>query len=166
MQEVHFELAPEKKRHLEFWGYAPAKAHPKGGKTTEIKIFWVTLFFGKNPAGAFKVKRKTSRKKLRQALVRFTDWIRRYRNLLPTGELWRRAKVRVQEHLNYYAITDNAESCHRYMHLTRRVLFKWLNRRSQRKSYTWAAFQQALRHVGWPQVRIRVNLNPFATLNA
>jgi RNA-directed DNA polymerase len=51
------------------------------------------------------------------------------------------------------------------MHLTRRVLFKWLNRRSQRKSYTWAAFQQALRHVGWPQVRIRVNLNPFATLN-
>jgi len=51
------------------------------------------------------------------------------------------------------------------MHLTRRALFKWLNRRSQRKSYTWAAFQQALRHGGWPQVRIRVNLNPFATLN-
>jgi hypothetical protein len=58
------------------------------------------------------------------------------------------------------------ESCYRYMHLTRRVLFKWLNRRSQRKAYTWTAFQQALRHVGWPQVRMRVNLNPFATLNA
>jgi RNA-directed DNA polymerase len=47
----------------------------------------------------------------------------------------------VQGPLNYYAITDNSESCQRYMHLTRRVLFKWLNRRSQRKSYTWAAFQ-------------------------
>ena len=63
-------------------------------------------------------------------------------------------------------MTDNSESCHRSMHLTRRVLCKWLNRRSQRQSYTWAAFQQALRHVGGPQVRIRINLNPFATLNA
>src|SRR5215510_7530637 len=109
---------------------------------------------------------ETSRKTLRQSLAQFTGGIRRYRNLLPTGELLRRAKVRVQGHLPYYANTDNAESCHRYMHLTRRVLCKWLNRRSQRKAYTWAAFQQALRHVGWPQVRIRVNLPPFATLHA
>ena len=107
------------------------------------------------------MKRKTSRKKLRQSLARFTDWIRRYRNLLPTGELLRRAKARVNGHLNYYAITDNSDSCHLYLHLTRRALFKWLNRRSQRKSYTWAGFNQALRHVGWPTPRIRVNLNPF-----
>jgi hypothetical protein len=51
------------------------------------------------------------------------------------------------------------------MHLTRRALFKWLNRRSQRKSYTWNGLLQALRHVGWPQARIRVHLNPFATPN-
>jgi RNA-directed DNA polymerase len=125
----------------------------------------MTFFCGKTRHGAFKVKRKTSRKKLRQSLAQFTDWLRRYRNLLPTGELLRRAKVRVQGHLNYYAITDNAESCQRYMHLTRRALFKWLNRRSQRKSYTWNGLLQALRHVGWPQARIRVHLNPFATPN-
>jgi hypothetical protein len=106
-----------------------------------------------------------SRKKLQQSLARFTDWIRRYRNLLPTGALLRQAKMRVQGHLNYSAITDSSESCQRYMHLTRRALFKWFNRRSQRQSYTWNGFLQALRHGGWPQVRVRVNLNPFATLN-
>lgn len=166
MEEFHLELAPEKTRHLAFGRYARAHAYHRGEKPKEFTFLGMTFFCGKTRQGAFKVKRKTSRKKLKQALARFTDWIRRYRNLLPTGELLRRAKVRVQGHLNYYAITDNSESCQRYMHLTRRVLFKWLNRRSQRKSYTWAAFQQALRHVGWPQVRIRVNLNPFATLNA
>ncbi len=115
--------------------------------------------------GPSKVTRKTSRKKRRQSLARCTDWLRRYRNLLPTGERLRRAKARIQGHLNYYAITDNSESCKLYGHLTRRVLFKWLNRRSQRKSYTWKGFQQAMRHVGWPQERVRVNLNPFARLN-
>jgi RNA-directed DNA polymerase len=62
-------------------------------------------------------------------------------------------------------MTDNSESCQRYMQLTRRTLFKWLNRRSQRKSYTWDGFLQALGQVGWPQVRVRVNLTPFAPLN-
>jgi len=166
LEGFHLELAEEKTRHLEFGRYAWANAYQRGEKAQEFTFLGMTFFCGKTRHGAFKVKRKTSRKKLRQSLGRFTDWIRRYRNLLPTGELLRRAKVRVQGHLNDYAITDNAESCYRYMPLTRRVLFKWLNRRSQRKSYTWTAFQQALRHVGWPQVRIRVNLNPFATLNA
>jgi RNA-directed DNA polymerase len=166
MQEFHVELALEKTRQLAFGRSAREQAYRRGEKPKECTFLGMTFFCGKTRQGACKVKRKTSRKKLRQALARLTDWIRRYRNLLPTGALLRRAKVRVQGHLNYYAITDNAESCHRYMHLTRRVLFKWLNRRSQRKSYTWAAFQQALRHVGWPQVRIRVNLHPFATLNA
>ncbi len=125
----------------------------------------MTFFCGKTRHGVFKVKRKTSRKKLRQSLARLTEWLRRYRNLLPTGDLLRQAKARLQGHLNYYAITDNSESCQLYLHLTRRVLFKWLNRRSQRKSYSWDGFRQALRHVGWPQARVRVNLNPFARLN-
>ena len=165
MAGFHLELAEEKTRHLEFGRYARANAYQRGEKPKEFTFLGMTFFCGKTRHGAFKVKRKTSRKKLQQSLARFTDWIRRYRNLLPTGDLLRQAKMRVQGHLNYYAITDNSESCQRYMHLTRRALFKWLNRRSQRKSYTWDGFRQALRHVGWPQARVRVNLSPFARLN-
>jgi RNA-directed DNA polymerase len=165
MGEFHLELAEEKTRHLEFGRYARANAYRRGEKPQEFTFLGLTFFCGKTRHGAFKVKRKTSRKKLRQSLARFTEWLRRYRNLLPTGALLRQAKARVQGHLNYYAITDNAESCQLYLHLTRRGLFKWLNRRSQRKSYTWDGFLQALRHVGWPQARVRVNLNPFASLN-
>jgi RNA-directed DNA polymerase len=165
MAGFHLELAEETTRHLAFGRYARAHAYQRGEKPKELTFLGMPFFCGKTRHGAFKVTRKTSRKKLQQSLARFTEWIRRYRNLLPTGDLLRQAKRRVQGHLNYYAITDNSESCQRYMHLTRRALFKWLNRRSQRKSYTWDGFLQALRHVGWPQVRVRVNLNPFATLN-
>jgi RNA-directed DNA polymerase len=165
LEGFHLELAEEKTRCLEFGRYARAKAYQKGGKPKEFDFLGMTFFCGKTRHGVFKVKRKTSRKKLRQSLARLTDWIRRVRNLLPTGELLRQAKERIQGHLNYYAITDNAERCQLYLHLTRRVLFRWLNRRSQRKSYTWDGFLQALRHVGWPPARVRVNLNPLARLN-
>ena len=161
MEGFHLELAEEKTRHLDFGRYARENAYRKKEKPGEFDFLGMTFYCGKTRYGSFKVKRKTSRKKLQQSLARFTDWIRRYRNLRPTAELLRRAKARVNGYLNYYAITDNSESCHRYMYLIRRALFKWLNRRSQRKSYTWAGYQQALRHVGWPRVRIQVNLNPF-----
>jgi group II intron reverse transcriptase/maturase len=165
LEGFHLELAEEKTRCLECGRYARANAYRKGEKPKDCVFLGMTFFCGQTRHGAFKVKRKTSRKKLRHSLARLTEWIRRYRNLLPTGELLRQAKARIQGHLNYYAITDNSESCQLSLHLTRRVLFTWLNRRSQRKSDTWDGFLQALWHVGWPQVRGRVNLNPFARLN-
>jgi RNA-directed DNA polymerase len=165
LEGFHLELAEEKTRRLEFGHYARANAYQRGGKPKEFDFLGMTFFCGKTRHGVFKVKRKTSRTKLRQSLARFTDWLRRFRNLVPTGELLRQAKARIQGHLNYYGITDNSKSCQLYLHLTRQVLFKWLNRRRQRKSYTWDGFLQALRHVGWPQARVRVNLNPFARLN-
>ncbi len=131
MEKFHVELAEEKTRRLEFGRYARANAYRRGEKPKDFAFLGMTFFCGKTRHGAFKVKRKTSRKKLRQSLARLTDWIRRCRNQLPAGELLRRAKARIQGHLNYYAITDNSESCELYGHLTRRVLFKWHNRRSQ-----------------------------------
>ena len=80
--------------------------------------------------------------------------------VLRKGEMLRLARTRVVGHLNYYAITDNSERCHYYVYCTKRILFKWLNRKSQRKAYTWKAFEQALLHVGWPSLSIRKDLNP------
>ena len=80
--------------------------------------------------------------------------------LLRKGELLRQARTRVVGHLNYYAITDNAARCNDYVHRTKRILFTWLNRKSQRKAYTWKAFAQVLSWVDWPTARIRKDLNP------
>ncbi len=76
----------------------------------------------------------------------------------------RRARVRVMGHLNYYAI--NTRLCNRYVYHAQRILFKWLNRKSQRKTYTWVGFDHALRAVGWPRVRIRKDLNPYRRAEA
>ena len=72
----------------------------------------------------------------------------------------RQARVRVAGHLNYYAITDNAARCSYYSYRARQILLKWLNRKSQRKSYTWEQFNQALTMLDWPAVKIRKDLNP------
>jgi len=72
----------------------------------------------------------------------------------------RRARARVTGHLNYYAITDNLGKCTDFVYYATRILYKWINRKSQRKSYTWSAFNQVLKWLNWPVPRIRKDLNP------
>ena len=62
---------------------------------------------------------------------------------------------------NCSAITDNAPMCDAFRIRMMKLLFKWLNRQSQRRSYNWAQFLDALKWVGWPSVRIRHQLVPF-----
>ncbi len=154
------ELAEEKTRGIEFGRFARESAYKRGEKPKEFTFLGFTHYCGKTKEGYFKVKRRTSRKKLGQSLEKFTDWAKKARDVLKKGEMLRQARIRVLGHLNYYAITDNLERCAYYVHRVRQILFKWRNRKSQRRAYTWESFKQALAWVKWPQTRLRKDLNP------
>ena len=160
------ELAADKTRCIEFGRFAREDARKQGQKPKEFTFLGFTHYCGKTRRGDFKVKRRTSRKKFGQSLGKFTDWARRSRSVLRKGELLRHAKIRVVGHLNYYAITDNSDKCVSYLYHATRILFKWINRKSQRRAYTWKGYCQALEWVGWPKPNIRKDLNPFRGLKA
>ncbi len=160
------ELATDKTRCIEFGRFAREDARKRGEKPKEFTFLGFTHYCGKTKKGYFKVKRRTSRKKFGQSLRKFTDWARRSRCVLSKGEMLRQAKIRVVGHFNYYAITDNSDKCTSYHYHVTRILFKWLNRKSQRKTYTWKGYRQALDWVGWPQPYIRKDLNPCRSLQA
>jgi group II intron reverse transcriptase/maturase len=153
-------LAEEKTRCIAFGRFAREDAQKRGEKPKDFTFLGFKHYCGKTKEGYFKVKRRTSRKKLGQSLRRFTDWARKSRHVLRKGEMLRQARTRVLGHLSYYAITDNLERCSYYEYRAKHILFKWLNRKSQRKAYTWEGFTQALVWVGWPQPRVRKDLNP------
>jgi RNA-directed DNA polymerase len=153
-------LAEEKTQCMEFGRFAREGASKRGDKPKEFTFLGFTHYCGKTREGYFKVKRRTSRKKLGQSLRKFTDWARKVRGVLRKGEMLRQAKIRVMGHLSYYAITDNMGRSSYYAYRARGILSKWLNRKSQRKAYTWADFNRALISVEWPVPRVRKDLNP------
>jgi len=160
------QLAEEKTNCIEFGRFAREDAQKRGGKPKDFTFLGFTHYCGKTKEGYFKVKRRTSRKKLGQSLRKFTDWAIKVRPVLKKGEMLRQARTRVVGHLGYYAITDNLERCSFYVYRATRILFKWLNRKSQRKAYTWEQFKQALAWADWPHPRVRKDLNPFRRAEA
>ncbi len=105
-------LAEENTQCIEFGRFAREAAYQRDEKPKEFTFLGFTHYGGKTRDGHFKVKRRTSRKKLGQSLRKFTDWANNVHGLLRKGERLRQARTRVVGYLNYYAITDNLERGH------------------------------------------------------
>jgi RNA-directed DNA polymerase len=160
LEKFHLEIEPSKTKLIEFGRSAEKNARQRGKKPETFDFLGFTHYCGKTRSGHFKVKRRTSKKKFRAGLRGMKDWLKQERNREKTGELLKKARQKLEGHLNYYAVTDNWQMCDRFRYQVERIVLKWLNRRSQRKSYTWERFRDALAWVGWPSIRIKWNLEP------
>lgn len=166
LQGFGLELAPEKTRCIEFGRFARQDARKRGQKPQEFTFLGFTHYCGKMRKGHFKLKRRTSRKSFGLSLNKFADWACRSTNRLGKAQMIEQGKARVMGHLNYYAVTDNSDKCSSYVHHATRILFKWINRKSQRPSYTWQGFVQVLKLRQWPRPTIRKDLNPSRRIEA
>ncbi len=129
-------LSKEKTRLLEFGRYALARAGRRGEKPETFDFLGFTHYCGRSRVGKFKVGRKTSKKKFRLKAKALNDWLRRIRNARPHKEWWGLLKLKLKGHYNYYGVGGNYPGIQRYYWLAVRLTFKWLNRRSQRRSVT------------------------------
>jgi len=140
------EMSEEKTRII------PFPRHRPSGKY-RFDFLGFEFYWGKDRSGKPHLKRRTSRKKLRSSIKRFTEWCKKNRNLEPRV-LFRRINAKLRGYYNYYGVFGNYDSLQQFFQQVKRILFKWLNRRSQRRSYNWRGFEQLLEHYGVEQPRI------------
>lgn len=166
LEKFHLPVEPDKTKLIEFGRFAAGWAQRQGRKPEEFDFLGFTHYGGCTRKGHFKVKRRTSNKKYRAKLKELHQWMRNHRHRIRGGEMLRQTKVRLVGHLNYYAITDNGRKCRSFRRCVERMLYFWLNRRGQRRSYCWQRYADALAWVGWPGVRIVHQLSPYAKVSA
>jgi len=90
------------------------------------------------------VKRRTSRKKYRVSLANFKDWLKKY-SCLPKKYLFPMINRKLRGYYNYYGIRGNYKSLKSFVYQLTKLLFKRLNRRSQRRSYNWKGFNEMIK---------------------
>ena len=153
------ELEPDKTRLIEFGRFAEENRKRRGeGKPETFDFLGFTHYCSRSKkTGKYRMKRKTAGKKYRAKLKEMNAWIKqnRHRRLKDlTGAL----NLKLRGHYQYYGITDNSERIENFLYETRRMLFKWLNRRSQRKSYSWEGFDEMMKFFPLAQPRIYCNI--------
>jgi len=140
------ELEAEKTRMIEFGRFAEQNRQKRGEGRPETFVFLgFTHYCSKShKTGKYRMKRKTARKKYQMKLKEMNQWIKRNRHLR-LKDLTGMLNQKLRGHYQYYGITDNSDSIANYRDETQRMLFKWLNRRSQKVSYTWEGFNELLK---------------------
>jgi len=109
--------------------------------------------WGKDRAGKPHLKRRTSRKRMRDSLKRFTEWCKE-KCRCSQKDLFRELNAKLRGYYNYYGVNGNSRSLNEFYTSAMRILFTWLNRRSQRRSYNWAGFRELLQHFQVKRPRI------------
>ena len=138
------ELQEDKSRLIKFGRFAGQDAKEKGRKAETFDFLGFTHYCSTNKSGKFRVKRKTSRKKFKKKCKEMWGYIRANRHM-PTDMLIRKLNEVLVGYDHYYGITDNYASLQKFHFNIRKFLFYWLNRRSQRKSYTWEGFRDFMK---------------------
>ncbi|MBF8278381.1 MAG: group intron reverse transcriptase/maturase [Candidatus Brocadiaceae bacterium] len=139
--------AAEDKTQIMVFSHVKAKVKTKF-EFLGFEFRWAVNYWGK-PV----LKRRTSRIKLRASIANFKIWFRKYSGL-PKKILFAKLNRKLVGYYNYYGVTGNYQSLSSFVYQIIGLFFKWLNRRSQRKSYIWKSFKELVNYFGIAKPRI------------
>ena len=117
-----------------------SQRHGEGAPTT-FDFLGFTHYCGRSRAGKFKLKRKTSGKKLRVKLREMRLWFH-HQLSIPVGEMWEVLNAKLRGHYQYYGINDNWPMLMAYRSKVRRMAKRHLSRRSQKSYVNWKHFNR------------------------
>ncbi|UOQ86628.1 group II intron reverse transcriptase/maturase [Gracilibacillus salinarum] len=158
LHKFDLEVAEEKTKIISVGPYAMRDAKRKGKKKpSTFDFLGFTHYCGKSKKGNFRVKRKTSNKKVRSKLKKQKAWLKAHRTMDIKDIMYKMYQSLVG-YYNYYCITDNYHTVEQFLYKVEQLIYKWMNRRSQRKSFSWDKFQLFLQKYPLPLPTIKVSI--------
>lgn len=114
-----------------------------------------TFYIRKSRKGHVHVAIKTSRKRFYSKLRKVKLWCRMRRDKYRLLELWTIFNTKLNGHVRYYGVSLNSDRVYSFVHQAIGIFFKWINRRSQRRSMNWEQFNMFRRR--FPGVKVAIH---------
>jgi RNA-directed DNA polymerase len=113
-----------------------------GQRPPPLDCLGLTHDWGRSRRGLVRLKRKPSKPRLRRALVAINQWRRQERHERTLPDLWPAMARKMRGHFNDFGVTDNSPALWPFDHAVRRLVCTWLNRRRQRRRFSWESFRR------------------------
>lgn len=90
---------------------------------------------------------ETNPKRMTKSLKAFTQWCKENRNNR-IKKIVDMVNKKLRGYYNYYGIRGNSHKIDRFHYIVTKTLYKWLNRRSQRRSFNFDEFNEKMNYYG------------------
>lgn len=131
------------------------KKFARGIKQSSFDFLGFTFYLGRNDKNTVLPKLKSQSKRMRQKLKEIKVWLRNCLHREDMKLVWQSLMRKIKGYMNYFAISHNGSNVQTFMHLCVRMFFKFLNRRSQKKSITWEKFNLFMERFPLPKLVIK-----------
>ncbi len=158
MSKFGLELESSKSKIIKFGKFAEQNRKALGqGKPETFDFLGFTFYCSRTRQGKPCIKVKTSKKKFKQKVKAMKVWLYENRDI-KVSELMGKLRIKLLGHYRYYGISHNSTMIGTFRHRTIEYLFKVLNRRSNRMSYSWEGFNEMLKYYKLPYPKIYFSL--------
>lgn len=130
------------------------KRYSRGLKQDAFNFLGFTFYLGKAKKGFIMPKLKTTGSRLRSKLKKVNEWARNIRNKTSLRDIWKIFCAKLRGHIQYYGVSFNSKAIRIFRDECVRIMFKWLNRRSQRKSFNWEQFGRFMEAYPPPEAKV------------
>jgi group II intron reverse transcriptase/maturase len=138
------EVEPTKTALLRFGDLAPALCKREGDRRPRTFNFLGFTHYIALRRGRAKLGRKTQRERVRKGLRALGARLAALR-IEGTRAMQEYVRLHVRGHIQYFGVSGNSRSVSTYVFHAERVLFTWINRRSQRRSFSWPQYHDWIR---------------------
>lgn len=155
LKKFNLELAGGKTRMMEFGRFAQENQEKQGNrKPNTFDFLGFTHYCSQTKDGRFQMKVKTSKSKMSAARGAMKTWLKKMRNKIKSSDMWKSLRSKLIGHYNYYGVSGNFEAIHTFYYTTKRLLYKWLNRRNRKKHYNWEQLERYMALYPLPQPKL------------
>lgn len=136
LEKYNLQVAEEKTQRIRFSRFEPTL---KNRFTfLSFEFYWNT-----DKGGKARLFRRTARKRRQATKQMYSEFIKKSRHMR-TPKLLDKLTQKLRGHYNYFGAVGNMSDLYDVYHHAVGMLYKWLNRRSGRKSLTWAKLKRLI----------------------
>jgi len=154
LEKFGLQVSENKTKVLKFGRQVWKQAQRSKEKVETFNFLGFTHYCGKSRQGYFVMGHKTSKENLSRKLKETKEWLKKIRNKLRLKEWWPVLKSKLTGHYNYFGISGNYRCLQQFYSQIFSMVFKWINRRSQKKSMNFDQYQNYLQWNPLPTPRI------------
>ncbi len=140
LSKFGLEVSENKTRVVKFGRREWQQAIREKRRTESFNFLGFTHYGAKSRKGRLIMGHKTSKLNLARKLKEIKEWLKRVCNCIRLKDWWQILRTKLMGHYNYFGISGNYWRLKQFYTSVIKLAFKWINRRSQRKSMNWEQY--------------------------
>ena len=150
LEKYGLKLHEDKSSMLKSGSREAKAAETRGERLPTYKFLGFLCYWGKSRNGRWRLKYKSRADRFTEKLKGLREYLRKSLNQ-ETKSTIQRVKRIVVGWVNYHAISDNQRRVSSFIQMSKRALFRWINRKGGQRKMNWTTFEKLLKEMKYPQ---------------